>query len=173
MYFDDERTVAEKKIILLYIFYYINIPLSKDQLSNIVLENSLLDYFTLNQFIIELEESALIRLNEKTEDYQITDDGVKTLIAFEQRIDPLIRGMINKYIDKNKREIRAEKETSTNVIRKGEDEYVVVLKAFENNITLVEISLDVVSFQQAEQICRGWKKNAQVIYKDLIDSLTH
>ena len=43
--FDDTSNLAENKLILLYIFDKVKLPISNVQLSEIVLENDIIDYF--------------------------------------------------------------------------------------------------------------------------------
>ena len=63
-----ESTVelAENKLIVLYIIKKVNYPISNTQLSEIVLENNLMNYFIFQQYLTELISSKFIL--EKLED---------------------------------------------------------------------------------------------------------
>ena len=47
--FENTSELAENKLLLLYILKTIDEPISNAQLTDIVLENSLINYFTLQQ----------------------------------------------------------------------------------------------------------------------------
>lgn len=50
----DTEELAENKLLLLYILSEAGIPLSKNQVTQVVLENSLMNYFSMQQFLAEL-----------------------------------------------------------------------------------------------------------------------
>jgi predicted transcriptional regulator len=58
--FDDTQELAENKLLLLYIINKINIPISNAYITEIVLENNLLNYFHLQQYLSELVASEFL-----------------------------------------------------------------------------------------------------------------
>ncbi|HBM81290.1 MAG TPA: DUF4364 domain-containing protein, partial [Clostridiaceae bacterium] len=51
--FDDTQELAESKLLILYLFKKINLPISNAIVTDIVLENNLLNYFQLQQYLSE------------------------------------------------------------------------------------------------------------------------
>ena len=76
--------LAENKLIVLYIIEKVNYPISNTQLSEIVLENNLMNYFVFQQYLTELISSKFIL--EKSEDNKplllISDKGSRVLNLF-------------------------------------------------------------------------------------------
>lgn len=171
--FFDNNNLTVKKLIVLYIFKSIDIPLTKNQIINIILENNLIDYFTLQECITELETSDLISIIESNQkpSYILTKSGQQTIDVFEERISTNIKDLIRKYISENKEKIKKETEILSSFYEKSENEYIVNLKVIENQITIIDLTLSVVSAKQAKLIAEKWKSTAHKIYGDLISSL--
>ena len=51
--FENSAELAENKLLLLYILQVLKRPISNSQLTEIILENNLINYFTLQQYISE------------------------------------------------------------------------------------------------------------------------
>ena len=64
MYEESSLELAENKLLLLYILKTLRQPISNTQLTEIVLENSFINYFTLQQYVNELEEAQFIEYSE-------------------------------------------------------------------------------------------------------------
>ena len=84
--FENTSDLAENKLLLLYILTSLRDPISNYQLTEIVLENNLINYFTLQQYITELENSEFINfkaINDKKLLY-ITKKGENVLSFFKK-----------------------------------------------------------------------------------------
>ncbi|MGE5630300.1 MAG: DUF4364 family protein [Caulobacteraceae bacterium] len=172
MYFDTS-ILADKKLIILYLLSSIDIPLTKAQISDAVLENNLLDFFTMQQCISELGETDVVKLVDfqKRKCYVITDSGRKTVEVFMQRIPKNIIAVIDQYISRNKENLKKESQVIAEYHKASEKEYIVNLSVVENDLVLIDLSLSVVSSKQAKQICEKWKNSSEVIYSQLMNSL--
>lgn len=62
--FEDSLELAENKLILIYIINKLKCPLTKNQLTQIILENNLMNYFILQQYICELVSSGIIKYSK-------------------------------------------------------------------------------------------------------------
>ena len=56
----DSEALAENKLVLLYMLSETDIPLSKNQITQVVLENNLMNYFSMQQLLAELVQSGLV-----------------------------------------------------------------------------------------------------------------
>ena len=65
--FENTAELAENKLLLLYILKSLKRPISNTQLTEIVLQNNLINYFTLQQYISELESSGFIQYEKVDE----------------------------------------------------------------------------------------------------------
>ncbi len=167
----NSNEIALNKLIVLLILKEIDIPLTTGQITDIVLENSLINYFDLQQCLVELEESKMIVRFGNKEMYKATEMGLKTVELFISRIDSKIRSTIENYILKNKEKIRLETQVRSDIIKKSNTEYIVNLKVVEKDIELINLSLNVVSSEQAKLICSNWENKYYQVYDQIMNIL--
>jgi predicted transcriptional regulator len=150
-----------------------NIPLTKQQVTNAVLENNLIDFFTFQQCTSELEEAGMIKqvTHQKKQCLQTTDGGKKALGVFEQRIPQNVTDIIDNYIASNKDSLKKESQVIAEYKKINDKEYIVSLKVIENELVLMDLKLSVVSAKQAKQVCEKFKSSSEKIYSQLIGSL--
>lgn len=88
--YENSAELAENKLLVLYVIKSLKQPISNTQLTEIILENNFINYFTLQQYISELEYSNFVKYIEKNEKklISITDKGEKVLSFFTDRIAP-------------------------------------------------------------------------------------
>jgi len=164
------QELAENKLIILYILNRINMPITDEQLSKIILDNKLMNYFYLRQYLDELTDSNFINIIE--EKYIVTIEGLEILKLFFTRIPSDIRQKIDEYILLNKEKFRQESQYIATYYKKSDNEYIANCKVIENDIVLIDLSINVVTSEQAKQICNTWKQKSQDIYGYIIKALT-
>ena len=171
--FDDKSKSALNKLIVLYILDKIEIPLTNTQITNIILENNIINYFSLQECVAELEKSDLVKLEESQGKltYQISEAGQRAVSMFLNKISKSKITLMNDYIKKNKDSIKKESEVFADFYKNNENEYVVNLKVIENEIILIDLKLNVVSAKQARLICDKWNNSSSKIYGQIMDSL--
>jgi len=163
--------IALNKLIVLLILKEIDIPLTSGQITDIVLENNLINYFDLQQCLVELEESKMIVRFGNKEMFKATEMGLKTIELFISRIDSQTRSTIEEYIQKNKEKIKLETQVQSDIIKKSNTEYIVNLKVVEQDIELINLSLNVVSSEQAKLICSNWESKYYQVYDQIMNIL--
>ncbi|MHB1393960.1 MAG: DUF4364 family protein [Clostridia bacterium] len=169
----DSGVLADKKLMILYLLSKMDIPLTKAQITNAVLENNLIDFFTFQQCIAELEDSHMIKqvLHQKKQCFATTESGKNAVEVFWQRISKYTSGIIDNYIAKNKDSLKKESQVIAEYNKVSEKEYIVSLKVIEKELVLMDLKLSVVSAKQAKQVCEKWKNSSEKIYSQLISSL--
>ena len=77
----DNETLAENKILILYLLSIIERPINNDELYRLVLSIQDMNYFYFQQFLLDLEENKYIANYKKENDivYEITENGKSTL----------------------------------------------------------------------------------------------
>lgn len=168
---NNSNEIALNKLIVLLVLKEIDMPLTSGQITDIVLENNLINYFDLQQCLVELEEAKLIVKFGNKEMYKTTDMGMKTLELFKSRIDSKIKSTIQNYILLNKEKIRLETQVRSEIIKKGDTEYIVNLKVVEKDIELINLSINVVSSKQAKLICSNWENKYYQVYDQIMNLL--
>ncbi len=173
MFEKTSEELAVNKLLLLYILNKMEIHLTNAQITQVVLENDLMNYFSLQQFLSELTQSKFIRIlkEEDKEYYALTKKSIEALEYFISRISLDIKEKIDIYIFKNKEKVLKETQVKSNFLKVDENEFVVNLRVIENQSTLINIDLNVASNKQAKLICDNWKKNAPTIYGEIIQLL--
>jgi len=173
MFINSSQQLAEQKLLLLYIFDQLELPISNSQITDLVLENEIMNYFAFQQYLTELKESDFIieEIHESNQLFSITDKGKKALEYFVNRIPKQQLEKINKLLNNKKQELIRYSEIKAEYIKLKDEEYLVTLKVIEKEIPMINIKLNVNSNKQAKQICERWKNKAQDLYGEIINLL--
>lgn len=169
--FENTADLAENKLLLLYILKNIKTPLSNSSLTEIVLQNNLMNYFTLQQYISELNEAAFINYVSKSNKKLITltPKGESVLSFFANRISKSRTELLDKQIIKKVDSIKKELTTQSNYVPIKNHNFLVELKAFEGDDTLMNLQISVPTKKQAINLCKKWQDNSSKIYQDIIN----
>ncbi|MCG8539846.1 MAG: DUF4364 family protein [Clostridia bacterium] len=173
MFSDNSKEEAQSKLLLLYIFDKFEIPITNNQITDFIMENDLINYFILQQFLSELVNTSLLEYSNNEEHYYylITEKGKDTLNYFKDRLPNKLLDKLDQSIHKTKKILLKETQISANYKKRSKNDYLVELKVVENDIILIDLKLDVVSNKQAKIICDNWKNKAQDIYGEIIKLL--
>lgn len=170
----DSETLAENKVLILYILSNVSKPITNDALYSIVVSANDLNYFYFQQFLLDLIEAKYVNCYKKeTQDvYEITDSGRNTL---ELTID-ILPGIIKLKVDTTFKTNIEHFENAQSVIAeytpKSETEYEVLCKIVEDGEIVFEIKTFAYSREQAQIIVENWKTNANKLYPEVIKLLT-
>ncbi len=169
----SNKELAENKLILLYIIDKVNIPISNLQITKIILENKFMNYFMLQQLLNELCSSnyLLYKNIDNKAFYTITPSGKQTLSYFTNHIPRGIKSLIDNSISNIRNNIRNETFISADYTLSGENEFTVSCQVREDNFNLIDLKVTVGTKNDARRICENWKKHAQEIYSEIIESL--
>lgn len=171
--FDDTVDLAENKLLLLYIFEKIKFPISKNQFTQIVLENNLMNYFTLQQYIAELISSGFLEYSDDNPKSRllITKKGLNVLNLFGNRLSHEKTEELENYLMGQMENIKREVTVTADYTIEHKNNFIVNLKAIENNCILIDLKLNVASNKQARDICQKWKSNSSEIYAKIVGLL--
>ncbi len=161
------------KMIVLYMLKRCDVPLSKSQIYDFILEKEYTTFLTLQEVFSELAISELVK--EKTvanRTYlEITPEGDETLSFFGNRINPAIKVEIDDFLRNNSMRLRNEASILADYQKTGDNEYTAHLIAKENGQNLVDIRLNVPTEEIAQSICDKWQEKNTDIYQYLIEQL--
>lgn len=170
----DDETLAENKVLILYVLEKANKPLTNDVLYRIVVAAANMNYFYFQQFMLDLINVGYIfsfQIEDQTL-YQITDSGKKTL---DLTLD-LLPGIIKLKADTNLKPIIDISEEEQSIVAEytplSENHYTIICKVVENNETVFEVKTFAGSREQAKEIVDNWQNNASTIYPQILDILT-
>ncbi|MFZ7130798.1 MAG: DUF4364 family protein [Eubacteriales bacterium] len=174
MLFDSEN-ILENKLIILYALSHFKSPLTKEQMTQIILENIQISYFDIYFLIDSLKEDDFIIevIENDQEFYTISEKGSASLSLFTNRIPLYIKEIIDMFIQQNKDKILKHVRYIATYLKQGDEDFVVNLKIIENDVKLLDIYLNVVNKKQAEFVCDNWKKNGNSLYVNILNILVN
>ncbi len=149
------------------------VPLSKAQIYDFILEKEYTNYITLQEVFGELVSSELIiekTMGNRTY-LELTDEGSQTLEFFGNRINPSIKEDIDTYLKENSIRLRNESAILGDYTKTGENEYEVTLIAREAGADIINLKLMVPAEEMAQTMLDNWQKENQEIYRFLMDKL--
>lgn len=171
----DSETLAENKVLILYILNNVDKPITSDAIYSIITSAIDLNYFYFQQFLLDLLEVKYISKYEtETQSvYEITEAGKNTL---DLTLD-ILPGIIKLKVDTNFKSNVESYENKESVIAeytpKSENEYEIECKIVDNGEVVFTIKIMAYSREQAQNIVDNWKKNASSLYPEFLNILTN
>ncbi|AUN13054.1 hypothetical protein DUF4364 [[Clostridium] sordellii] len=173
MFENSSEELAYHKLLILYVLEETNMDLTNSQITQVILETEVMNYFSLQQFLSQLMEANFLKIYEDSnkEYYTLTKKGIDTLEYFLSRIPDQIKEKLDEYIRLNKENLLADTQVKSSFVKQSDNEFIVNLRVIENQSNLIDLNLNVSSEKQAKLICDNWKKNASYMYAEIIDLL--
>lgn len=170
-----DKSLAESKILILYILNKIGKPVTNEALLKVVLTLTDMNYFYFQQFLLDLiEEKYVLNYDNGSETvYSLTDEGKETLRLTSDIVPGIRKLRIDSNLKDNLDKVEEEISVTADFIPHSETEYSVRCKVVENATTLFEIVTFAGSREQAKIISENWKENAIEIYPQILDLLTN
>ena len=170
----DNETLAENKVLILYILDTVNKPITNDALYSIVSNAIDLNYFYFQQFLLDLIEAKyVVCYTKETQDvYELTESGKNTLDLTLDILPGIIKLRVDTNLKTNMEMFENAQSVVAEYIPKSENEYEVQCKIVEDNEIIFEIKTFAYSREQAQNIVDNWKQNAILLYPQLIGLLT-
>lgn len=161
------------KLMILYILSRVNFPLSNAQLTAFILEKEYTNYFNIQRALSELIDDAFVETKTVRNStlYRITDSGYETLLFFDNMISSGIKEDIEIYLIQNKYELQEEVSTRSDLYQVKKGEYAAHLSVIERDTTIIDLTLNVTTEEEALRICNNWKEKSSDIYAYLMSSL--
>lgn len=169
----DDQTLAESKVLLLYIIKKVGKPISHNELLELVTSIVEMNYFYFEQFLLDLIEDNYIikKAQDNMEIYEITDEGKS---AIDLTID-IIPGMLKLEVDSKFKEnldtIKDKYSVSAEYSPITEKSFSVRCKIIENNSVIFDLQADAGSGEQAKRIVENWNTNAVELYPKILELL--
>lgn len=174
----SSREIVQNKLIIMYIINRLNMPVSNNSITRLVLETRLMNYFMFQQCFNELHEGKLIEFQaaenseEGIEGFGLTATGKNTLQYFLNHIPPGVKKQLDKTLPDARREIENEVLVTADFMPESESKFTVSCKMGEKDFPLVELKAAVGTKKDARTVCDNWKNHSSEIYAEIIESLT-
>lgn len=171
--------IVQNKLIILYIVDRLNMPVSNNAITRLVLETRLMNYFMFQQCFNELIEGKLlttenlgtIRNEKKREGYTLTVSGKNTLQYFLNHIPQGIKKQLDKITSESHSKIQLDSLVTADYTPESENKYSVVCKIDEKGFPLIELKAAAGTKKEAQTLCGNWKKYSSEIYREIMEAL--
>jgi len=174
MFTKDPKDKAENKLVLLHLFMEMDYPLTNAEITDFIVSLNLMDYFTLQQYLVELVDGGMLEYSKNESDffYLITAKGIESLNYFKNRLPEGLVLLIDNGVSNYKKQHALRTRVNCSHSKVSDSEYIVDLNITENELTLINLRLSVVSNRQAKEICERWKQSSTEVYTTVINMLT-
>lgn len=169
---NNATTLAENKVLILYILNLINTDIRQDDLFKIITSINNMNYFIFKQIITDLIDSKLVGIYTKEEPViKITSEGKNAYILTKDVLPGILKLKADNIFKSEFNSIENESSIIAEFIPKNENSYTVKCKIVENNETIFEVKSFVGSRERAKKIVDNWNKNANEIYPEILNLL--
>ena len=169
----DNQTLAENKILILYILKKVGKPLSHKELLELILTVADINYFYFQQFLSDLlEDHYITKTDGEIELYELTKEGTDSLELTLDLIPGITKLKIDSHFKESLDSIKDKFSISAEYTPLSETEFIVTCKIIEENSITFKLETRVGSKEQARTIVNNWNKNASYIYPKILENLT-
>lgn len=167
---ESSRELAENKLILLYIINSLEAPVSNLLITKIILENKLMNYIFLQQYLDELCDGKFLEKvsSDDKVSYRISPAGKQSLDYFISLIPAGTKFRIDEALQEYKKRSKDETSIFADFVAVNENEYIVNLKICEGSFTYIDLKLTVGSREDARKMCNNWTMNSHKLYKNIL-----
>lgn len=170
----EKYTLAENKLLILYTLSKVGKPISHNKLQELVISICDMNYFFLQQFLLDLQEDKYVnKFENNSEDYyELTEAGKEGLELAIDLLPGILKLEIDSKFKKQFDNIRNKSAVIAEYMPMSEKEFLVKCKIIENDTTIFNIETYAGSRDQASQMVNNWNKNAAEIYPEILNILT-
>ena len=170
---NNTTTLAENKVLMLYILSCINGDITQDGLFKIISSINDINYFYFKQVLTDLMDSKLVGSYTKEDEQviKITSEGKNAYILTKDILPGIMKLKADNIFKKEFSDIEEKSSIIAEFTPKSENEYIIKCKIVENNETVFEVKTFAGTRDRAKRIVDNWNKNANSIYPKLLNML--
>ena len=172
---ENSTTLAENKVLILYILNLIDNDFKEDDLFKIITSINNINYFYFKQLLTDLIDSKLVGTYTKEEEpvIKITSEGKNAYTLTKDVLPGILKLKADNIFKKELSTIEEESSIIAEFTPKSENDYTIKCKIVENNETIFEVKTSVGSRDRAKRIVDNWNQNATKIYPQILNLLLH
>ena len=172
---DNATTLAENKVLILYILNKLPNGILEDGLYKIIASINDVNYFYFKEVLTDLLDSKLVGIFTKDEEEEsvlkITSEGKNALSLTIDVLPGILKLKADNVFEKEFSSITNETSVVAEFIPRNENDYIIKCKVIEKNETIFEVKTFAGSRERAKKIVDNWNKNASKIYPRVLDIL--
>lgn len=172
---EQNKELAEDKVLILYLLNKITDGIKNDNLYKIISLSKDLNYFYYQELITDLKNSNLIVSFTQDEDslLELTTEGKNFYELTKSLLPGILKLKADTIFKQEAPSIVEESSISTEFIPKDENNYTVKCKVVEKNETIFEFSIYAGSRDKAKQISDNWKNHANELYPKIVELISN
>lgn len=170
---DNATSLAENKVLILYILNLIDGDIIEDGLFKIISSINDINYFYFKQLLTDLIDSKLVGTYTKDEEQvvKITSEGKNAYILTKDVLPGIMKLKADNIFKKEFSMIEEESSVIAEFTPRSENDYTIKCKIVENNETIFEVKTFAGSRDIAKRIVDNWNQNATTIYPKILNLL--
>lgn len=170
---DNSTTLAENKVLILYILTLLDGEIIQDGLFKIVSSINNINYFYFKQILTDLIESKLVGTYTKEEEpvIKITSEGKNAYILTKDVLPGIMKLKADNIFKTELTSLEEEASVIAEFTPRNENDYTIKCKIVENNETIFEVKTFAGSRERAKKIVDNWNANANEIYPQILNLL--
>lgn len=170
----DDQTLAASKVLILYILSKVGKSISHNELLDLVVSISDMNYFYFEQFLLDLYEDNYVVKYKKEDDelYEMTEAGANALNLTIDMIPGILKLEVDSKFKENLDTIKDKFSISAEYIPLNEKEFTIRCKINENSNIIFDLNAHAGSRDQAKRIVENWNTRADEIYPKILELLT-
>lgn len=171
---NNATTLAENKVLILYILDRINGDIIQDGLYKIISSINNINYFYFKQVLTDLIDSKLVGSYTKEDEEQvikITSEGKNAYTLTKDVLPGILKLKADHIFEKEFSDFEEKSSIIAEFTPKNENDYTIKCKIVENNETIFEVRTFAGSRDRAKRIVDNWNKNANTIYPKILNML--
>lgn len=171
---DNTTTLAENKVLILYILNQLQDGIIEDGLYKIITSINDVNYFYFKEVLTDLLDSKLVGIFTKDGDtsvIKITTEGLSALSLTKDVLPGILKLKADNIFKDTLSSIAEETSVIAEFIPKNENDYTVKCKIVENNEIIFEVKTFAGSRERAKRIVDNWNTNASGIYPKILNLL--
>lgn len=174
MFSNNTELEVRDKLTILMLIHELEVPLTNEEITEIVLDSNLINYISLQHYITELCELSMVETipQDNKEHYLLTENGRVALDFFKVRIPSYIQDKVNLVVKDFKLKLPVETAIHADYKKISDDNYEVTISITENKAPMMTLNLNVMSEKHASLICNKWQNQASYLYGDILNVLT-
>jgi len=169
----DNKTLAQNKVLILYILNKIGKPITNSSLYELVISSQDINYFYFQQFLLDLLDTKYITtyVQENDSVYEITSEGKNALDLVKDILPGIIKLKVDGSLKEDLSNIEEVNSVTSEYTPISSTEYNVKCKIVENGKTMFSVETYAPNREQAKFISENWEQNAVTIYPKLLEIL--
>ena len=170
----NAQTLAENKVLILYILNKIGKPISHNELLDLVISTSDMNYFYFEQFLLDLLENNYVskQIKEDEEILSITQFGKDALDLTIDMLPGIVKLKIDSKFKESLDSIKDKNSAYAKYTQISPNDFIITFKIIENDEDIFNMTVHSGSQAITKKMVDNWNNNPAEIYPMILELLS-